>query len=113
MTDGTDLIAAYTDAMNSLDLEAVLSFLSDDCVFEDTEPAPDGTRYEGKEAIRAAWTEMMTNSTLRFESEEVFEAGDRVIQRSKLSWDGGHVRGGNIFRLRDGKIVEMLCYVKG
>jgi hypothetical protein len=29
------------------------------------------------------------------------------------SWDGGHVRGVDMFRVRDGKVAEKLSYVKG
>ena len=29
------------------------------------------------------------------------------------SWNGGHVRGLDLFRVRDGKVAEKLSYVKG
>jgi hypothetical protein len=40
-------------------------------------------------------------------------AGDRVAQRWRYDWDGGHIRGVDVFKLRDGKITENLSYVKG
>ena len=52
----------------------------------------------------------------RFETEEIFAAGDRVVARWRFSWggaDGGHVRGVDIFKVRDGKVAEKLSYVKG
>ena len=48
-----------------------------------------------------------------FEAEETFFAGDRVVQRWRYSWDGGHVRGVDLFKVRDGKVAEKLSYVKG
>jgi hypothetical protein len=29
------------------------------------------------------------------------------------SWNGGHIRGIDLFKVRDGKVSEKLCYVKG
>ena len=40
-------------------------------------------------------------------------AGDRVVQRVRYSWDEGHVRLVDLYRVTDGKIVEKLSYVKG
>ena len=52
-----------------------------------------------------------------FEFEDVFGCGDRGTVRWLYRWDGesgqGHVRGVDVFRIRDGKISEKLSYVKG
>jgi len=52
-----------------------------------------------------------------FETEEAFAAGDRAVVRWRFTWgragDGGHVRGVDVFRVRDGKVAEKLAYVKG
>ena len=44
-------------------------------------------------------------------------AGDRVVARWRFTWgesgSGGHVRGVDLFRVRDGKVAEKLSYVKG
>ena len=32
----------------------LLALTTEDCVFDNTDPAPDGNRYEGREAIREA-----------------------------------------------------------
>ena len=37
------------------DLDRIVACLAEDAVFESTGPAPDGARFEGREAIRAAW----------------------------------------------------------
>ena len=49
----------------------------------------------------------------RFEEEEIFDAGDRVVQRWRYSFEGGHIRGVDLFRVQDGKVAEKLSYVKG
>ena len=36
-----------------------------------------------------------------------------MVQRWRYSWDGGHVRGVDLIKIRDGKITEKLAYVKG
>ena len=48
-----------------------------------------------------------------FEAEEAFPAGDRVVQLWRYEWDGGHIRGIDVFRVRDDKVSEKLSYVKG
>jgi len=49
-------LAAFSDAWNRHDIEALMSFMSEDCVFE-TAAGPDacGTRHSGMEAVRKAF----------------------------------------------------------
>jgi ketosteroid isomerase-like protein len=108
-----ELVQAFGTAWADHDLETALSFLSQDCVFDATGPAPDGARHVGPAEIRRAWEAIFDDASSRFEAEETFEAGDRVVQRWRYSWDGGHVRGVDVFKVRDGKITEKLSYVKG
>jgi ketosteroid isomerase-like protein len=108
-----EVVEAFGDAWGVHDLEATLALITDDCVFEATGPAPDGIRHVGAEAIRLAWQEIFDDTDSQFESEEIFCADDRVVQRWRYSWDGGHVRGIDLFNVRDGKVAEKLSYVKG
>jgi hypothetical protein len=48
-----------------------------------------------------------------YESSAAFVARDGVVQRWRYSWNGGHVRGVDPFRVADGLIAEKLSYVKG
>jgi len=50
-----DLMDRFTTAINSHDIDAVLALVTDDVVFESTSPAPDGSRYEGRDAVRLIW----------------------------------------------------------
>lgn len=107
------VVDAFGAAWGAHDLDATLALITDDCVFEATGPAPDGIRHVGPEAVRAAWMEIFADKNTQFEAEETFAADDRVVQRWRYSWDGGHVRGVDVFKVRDGKVAEKLSYVKG
>ena len=110
-----DLMDRFTAALNSHDIDAAMALVTDDIVFEATSPAPDGTRYEGHEAVRQAWGELMASTpAARFSVEEQFTVGTgRVIVRWRYDWGDGHVRGVDVIRVRDNKIAESLAYVKG
>jgi ketosteroid isomerase-like protein len=107
------IVDAFCAAWGAHDLDATLALITEDCVFESTEPGPGGTRYEGRDAIRAAWRPIFDDGDARFDAEETFSMGDRVVQRWRYSWTGGHVRGVDVFRVRDGLVSEKLSYVKG
>ncbi len=107
------VVDAFGAAFAAHDLEAALALITDDCAFESTGPAPDGVRYDGRDAIRAVWQPIVEDVNARFDVEQSVIAGDRVVQLWRYTWDGGHVRGVDVFRVRDGKIAEKLSYVKG
>ena len=111
--DRLALVEQFNRAWNEHDLDAALALVADDCVFDSTAPAPDGERFQGKAAIRAAWQPVFDNPRSHLEFEEVFAMGERVVQRWRYTWGGGHVRGVDLLRFRDGKLVEKLSYVKG
>ncbi|HUE07467.1 MAG TPA: nuclear transport factor 2 family protein [Acidimicrobiales bacterium] len=108
-----EVVDAFGEAWVAHDLETTLAMITDDCVFEATGPAPDGVRHVGPEAIRGAWREIFADADSQFETEEIIAADDRVVQRWRYTWDGGHVRGVDVFKVRDGKVAEKLSYVKG
>jgi ketosteroid isomerase-like protein len=108
-----EVVEAFGAAWAAHDLDQALSFLGPDSVFDATGPAPDGGHHVGPDEIRAAWTAIFDDTASQFEAEETFCAGDRVVQRWRYSWDGGHVRGVDLFKVSDGRIVEKLSYVKG
>jgi ketosteroid isomerase-like protein len=106
-------------AFDAQDLDAVLAAMTDDCAFESTAP-PDGVRAEGPAAVRAAFGEFFAASAgAAFETEEQIVAGDRVVVRWRYTWPAtesgpsGHVRGIDVFRIRDGLVAEKASYVKG
>lgn len=113
LTPSLDVVDAFGQAWAAHDLEAALALVADDCVFDATGPAPDGSRHVGRDAVRQAWQPIFDDVHSSFEAEETFASGDRVVQRWCYRWDGGHVRGVDLFKVRDGKVTEKLSYVKG
>jgi ketosteroid isomerase-like protein len=88
--------------------------MTDDCIFENTSPFPDGERFTGQAAVRAFWERFVRDSPqAHFETEELFASGDRCTTLWRYSWGDGHIRGADVFRVRDGKVAEKLSYVKG
>ncbi len=117
-TDSLRLVEQLNAAWNNHDLETALSLMTEDCLFENTSPAPDGELSSGKTAVRACWEPIFQTSGMRFETEEIVACDDRVTACWRYSWinsDGteGHVRGIDLFKIRDGLIAEKLSYVKG
>ena len=110
-----DLMDRFTAALNSRDIDAVLALVTDDVVFESTSPAPDGARYEGRDAVRQIWGQMLAETPqARFSVEEQFSDGTaRAVVRWRYDWGDGYVRGVDIIRVRDGRVAESLAYVKG
>ena len=107
------LIDRFNAAWGDHDLDATLALCTDDLVFESTGPAPDGERCEGHAAVRGAWQPIFEDPNAVFEVEEAVVAGDRLVQRWRYDWGDGHVRGVDVFRVRDGRVAEKLSYVKG
>jgi predicted SnoaL-like aldol condensation-catalyzing enzyme len=107
-------VIEFNEAFNRHDVDGMMSLMSEDCVFENTDPAPDGTVYSGKEAVTQFWREFFRESPqAHIDIEEIFGLGFHVVMRWKYSWGDGHVRGVDVFKLREGLICEKLSYVKG
>ena len=113
MSDPLSVVDAFGAAWSAHDLDATLALVTDDCVFDATGPAPDGARHVGRDAVRAAWCELFADTSSTFDVEETFASDDRVVQRWRYSWADGHVRGVDLFTIRDGKVAAKLSYVKG
>ena len=113
-----EAVNRLNDAFNRQDLDALMDTFSEDCVFENSTPRPDGGRFAGQAEVRAFWDKWFAgNPGAKFESEEVIVTGDRCVVRwvYRKIRDGEpwHLRGVDVFRVRDGKVTEKLAYVKG
>jgi ketosteroid isomerase-like protein len=117
--ENIQLVLRFNDALNAQDVDAMMGCMSQDCVFENTSPSPDGTRYSGQAAVRLFWEDFFRASAQpHIEVEAIFAAGDHCTMRWVYSWiDGqgqpGHIRGVDVYRIVDGLIAEKLSYVKG
>jgi ketosteroid isomerase-like protein len=108
-----EAVARFDAAFARQDVDAVMAAMTEDCVFESTAP-PDGVRHIGQDAVRAAWVELFASSPdAVFSTEEQLVCGDRVVSRWLYRFSGGHVRGIDVFRIRDGLVAEKCSYVKG
>ena len=108
------VVLQFNDAFNQHDALAMMALMSEDCLFENTSPAPDGTAYKGQADVRQFWESFFQESLqAHIEIEEIFGFGERCVMRWKYSWGSGHVRGVDVFKVRDGLITEKLSYVKG
>jgi len=114
-----ETVTRFNEAVNQHDLEATMALMTDDCVFENTYPPPNGKRFVGQNSVRSFWSDFFESSPqARFEFEEVFASGERAFVRWLYRWQNadettGHIRGVDIFTVRTGKVAEKLSYVKG
>jgi len=111
-------VEKFNAAFNRHDVDAVMDAMTEDCVFENTSPTPDGTRIEGAAAVRAYWQKFFAaNPDALFETEEIFATADRCVvrwtYRKTKAGKPWHLRGVDIFKVKDGKVSEKLAYVKG
>jgi predicted SnoaL-like aldol condensation-catalyzing enzyme len=109
----------FNEAFNRHDVPGMMQLMGDDCRFENMTPAPDGTVYIGMEAVTRFWQDFFRDSPqAHIDIEEVFSLGERCVVRWSYTWvdaagQQGHVRGVDVFRVRDNLILEKLSYVKG
>ena len=110
-----EIINRFNHAFVDHDAAALDDLIGEDCVMEAIQPAPDGARYQGREACLGFWRALAEDLTTQFEAEEIVVAGDRATIRWRYRFGEGpadSVRGVNLMRVRDGLIVEALGYSK-
>jgi steroid delta-isomerase-like uncharacterized protein len=114
-----DWLEAFADAWNRHDVDALMSFMANDCVFEaagGNEVC--GTRSNGREAVRAAFAEVWkTFPDAHWGNARHFVCGDRGVSEWTFTGtraDGTRVEvdGCDLFTLRDGKIALKNSYRK-
>lgn len=114
-----ELLQAFADAWNRHDVDALMSFMAEDCIFEAS--AGDevwGTRYAGRQAVRAGFAEVWeTFPDARWGNARHFVHGDREVSEWTFTGtraDGSRVEvhGCDLFTLREGRIVLKNSYRK-
>ena len=106
------VIQQFNDAFQTRSPELLPDLIAEDCVMEGISPAPDGTRTEGHDACLRFWQDLIDDSTISFDVEDVVVRDDRAIIRWRLNTPDESVRGENLMHVEDGKIVEALGYAK-
>jgi hypothetical protein len=115
-SDTETVLRRFNDVFLKHDPAPLAALVAPECVIENTVPAPDGARCEGKEACVALWTGIATQPGTFFELEDVAVMDERGIIRWRYHWGPDRqssVRGVNLMRVENGLIVEALGYVKG
>jgi steroid delta-isomerase-like uncharacterized protein len=114
-----ELLDRFADAWNRHDLDALMSMMADDCVFEASAgPQVDGQRSEGKPAVRAAFAAVFEAfHDAHWANARHFVAVNRGV--SEWTFRGTHedgkrveVDGCDLFTFRDGKIAVKNSYRK-
>src|SRR6266850_2210526 len=82
------VIDRFNEAFNRHDADALATLLTDDTVFEDTSPPPDGRRIEGKAAVVAFWREWFARNT-----DAVFEGEDFIVRGERVAAKLAYVKG--------------------
>jgi ketosteroid isomerase-like protein len=111
-----EIMRRFNDVFQRHDPSALVDLVADDCVVENTVPAPNGRRIVGGAACIELWTGIATGANTRFDLEDTIVRGDRAIILWRFRWgegDAESVRGVNLMRVAGGRIVEGLGYVKG
>jgi ketosteroid isomerase-like protein len=107
------------DAFNAHDLDTIMSFFADDCVFEMPRgPAPSGRRFEGRAQVREGLASRFAGiPDVHYGDARHWVAGDRgcsewLLTGTSTAGDKIEVRGCDLFEFRDGKIVRKDSYWK-
>ena len=107
----TPSLQALLDAFNSHDVDKILSFFTDDCVFDTPRgPAPGGQRMVGKEEVRKGFQARFDGiPDIHYGDERHFTSGDRgvsewTIRGTQANGEPIEVRGCDLFEFADGKI---------
>ena len=113
------LLDRFADAWNRHDLDALMSMMTDDCVFEASAgPEVNGQRSEGMVAVREAYAAVFdTFHDAHWANPRHVIAGNRGV--SEWTFTGTHkdgtrveVNGCDLFTFRDGKIAIKNSYRK-
>lgn len=106
-----EFLEGFSQAWNDHDIEALMSFITDDCVFH-TAAGPDvkGNTISGREAVRESFKMVWHNfPDVAWLDADHFIAGDRAVSESTFcatNPDGSRIeaRMVDVFTFRNGKI---------
>jgi ketosteroid isomerase-like protein len=109
------IMQQFNQAFVNHDPSLLNDLVAENCVMESVEPAPDGTRYVGRDACLTFWQKLANNRDGAFTAEDFVAVDEHAVIRWRYRFGPGmakSVRGVNVMRVRDGRIVEALGYVK-
>ena len=107
----TPSLEAFLDAFNAHDVDAIMSFFTDDCVLDMPRgPTPGGRRLTGKEDVRKGIQSRFDGiPDVHYGDDRHWSCGDRgvsewTIRGTQATGERIEVRGCDLFELTDGKI---------
>jgi uncharacterized protein (TIGR02246 family) len=113
------MLDRFADAWNAHDLDALVSYMTEDAVFESsTGTEVEGTRWVGRDAVRAGFGKVLSSyPDVQFEKRGHFVAGDRgvsewVFRGTRLDGTRVEVYGCDLFTFRDGRILRKNSFLK-
>ena len=107
----TPPLQAVLDAFNAHDLDAIMEFFTEDCVFDTPRgPAPGGLRLVGKEQVRKGFQARFDGiPDIEYGDDRHWACGDRAVSEwtirgTRSSGEPIEVRGCDLFEFTDGRI---------
>jgi len=113
------ILDGFAKAFNAHDIASILSYMTDDCVFEASAgPDVDGEKFAGKEAVKKAFEDVFkTYPDAHWSNVRHFISGERAVSEwtfTGTKQDGSKVEvmGCDLFTFRAGKIAIKNSYRK-
>ena len=112
-------LQSFADAFNAHDIKAIMSHMTDDCVFEASAgPDVDGQKFIGQDQVKKAFEDVFaTFPDARWSNTRHFIAGDRgftewIFTGTRKDRVKVEVTGCDLFTFKDGKIAVKNSYRK-
>ena len=114
-----DQLQSYSDAWNDHDIDKVMSYMTEDCIFETgggTERY--GTRYQGFDVVKERFVEVWTDlPDVQFEALVHFVQGDHgcsewTFRGTRTDGTKVEIDGCDLFTFENGKIKSKRSYIK-
>jgi len=113
------ILDGFANAFNGHDAERIISYMTDDCVFEASAgPDVNGEKFVGKEAVKKAFEDIFKNyPDAKWSNPHHFISGNRAVSEWTFTGtkpDGSKVEvtGCDLFTFRNGKIAIKNSYRK-
>ena len=114
-----DFLQSFADAFNAHDIEAIMSHMTDDCVFEASAgPDADGQKFVGQEEVKKAFEDVFaTFPDAHWASPKHVVSGNRgftewIFSGTKKDGTRVEVAGCDLFTFSNGKIAIKNSYRK-